>query len=783
MKGASVHTVETDHARNRANLRRRCWRGPIRLAVPLVFFLLSVVSMFNPPPSKAEPPVPGFDVRMVIDISGSMKRNDPENLRRPAVDLLARLLPENSRAGVWTFGQQVNMLMPHQNVDDGWRELASNKAEQINSAGLYTNIGAALEKAAEAPADDGFNKSIILLTDGMVDISKDPEENRREWRRIVDEVIPALRADGTTVHTIALSDDADAELMEKLAVATDGIAAVAKDADQLMQAFLKAFDVAAPAQQVPMTDNRFVVDSRVEEFTALIFRQTPDSTHLISPDGTQYSSLSKDPGISWYLSGSYDLITVRNPLEGQWRIEAEVAPNSRVTVVSDLQLRVGALPNNAVTGHAETLRFALQDSGITITDHAFLSILNNSSQLQYGKHDDAAATVWRYDFPQGEPPEDGVYRVDLPAFDSVGVYELSILVDGKTFQRRYRQNIEVRGPFSAELVEKVDSSGARETWISVRSHLETIDPQKTQVAATVVSPLRRKWVVPLVLNDGGQWQGPARMDKPGEYTVRVHITGEDKNNEEFEYNLKPLVVGFEPGSFDVLPTSQSSIASSASSSSASSQSPTEPVLPEVPVDEPERLPPWIFYMLLGITNLAIMIGGYYLYKKLFSEERKHDEQDEIPGSVDDPEQGPELDEETMPPPVNDFDDDMLAMDTGGGSEDEPPMEDFDLSAPVEDDMSPIEDDVASEDTPDLPGVEEDAETDKAEPEGDNDLYVVEEDDLLNEMLKTQGVEEDELDDAITSLIEELAGTGESADDLDDVSEDEDDFDFDDDDRV
>ncbi|KKN16602.1 hypothetical protein LCGC14_0974140, partial [marine sediment metagenome] len=45
------------------------------------------------------------DIRIIVDISGSMKETDPNNLRQPAVRLLARVLPEGSTAGVWTFGQ------------------------------------------------------------------------------------------------------------------------------------------------------------------------------------------------------------------------------------------------------------------------------------------------------------------------------------------------------------------------------------------------------------------------------------------------------------------------------------------------------------------------------------------------------------------------------------------------------------------------------------------------------------------------------------------------------
>ena len=56
----------------------------------------------------------------------------------------------------------------------------------------------------------------ILLTDGMVDIDKDPEKNRAEWRRIVDDLMPKLKDAGVRVHTIALSKNADKDLMDRL---------------------------------------------------------------------------------------------------------------------------------------------------------------------------------------------------------------------------------------------------------------------------------------------------------------------------------------------------------------------------------------------------------------------------------------------------------------------------------------------------------------------------------------------------------------------------------------
>ena len=58
------------------------------------------------------------DLRVLIDVSGSMKANDPNSLRGPAAELIARLLPANSRAGAWLFGTQTRSLVDYGDVED-----------------------------------------------------------------------------------------------------------------------------------------------------------------------------------------------------------------------------------------------------------------------------------------------------------------------------------------------------------------------------------------------------------------------------------------------------------------------------------------------------------------------------------------------------------------------------------------------------------------------------------------------------------------------------------------
>ncbi len=84
----------------------------------------------------------------------------------------------------------------------------------------------------------------------MVDVSLSSIDNETARQRIVAEILPALKGAGVTIHTVALSKNADLELMELLAAATGGLSAVAETAEDLSRIFVQAFDAAAPNEHL-----------------------------------------------------------------------------------------------------------------------------------------------------------------------------------------------------------------------------------------------------------------------------------------------------------------------------------------------------------------------------------------------------------------------------------------------------------------------------------------------------------------------------------------------------
>ena len=227
------------------------------------------------------------DVRVLIDISGSMRTNDPQNLRRPALRMLVGLMQPGTRAGVWTFAKWSNPLVPLAEVDAGWKKRALSASKQITSPGAFTHVERVLQNAIKgwSGKPSTHNRHLVLLTDGMVDVSKQPAESAASRARILDELLPKLQGLGAKVHTIALSERADHELMKRLSSATDGWYQQVESADRLQRVFLKIFEQVGKPDAVPLKGNKFTVDSSVREATVLLFR-TPGSADpvLVSPD-------------------------------------------------------------------------------------------------------------------------------------------------------------------------------------------------------------------------------------------------------------------------------------------------------------------------------------------------------------------------------------------------------------------------------------------------------------------------------------------------------------------
>lgn len=605
--------------------------------------------------SKIVPTSRASDVRVIIDISGSMKENDQNNIRIPALNLIVEMLPEGAQAGVWTFGQWVNMLIPPGFVNENWRENAKRQSRKINSHGLRTNIGEAMEKATwKFEKNSGYDQHVILLTDGLVDIAKetDPDyqqKNEAERQRVLSSVLKQYQNLGVKIHSIALSDRADKPLLERLALETNGSSVVVNNSDQLVKAFLKAFEQAAPetAEQVPLSDdNTFEIDASIQEFTALVFRREGSApTELISPSGVVHSQIKGSENAKWHSESLYDLVTIKPPESGVWKIQADLDPDNRVTVVSDLKMEIANLPSTLFPGQQVDFEVYLHENGEVITNPDFLKLMTIEMTMTAESGRSGTKNI----SDPNNIPATGRYKESIKRLSKEGQYELKVNVDGKTFKRMRKEYIQVRQPIGFEIRKRV-VNGSWAYAVRVIPQVPDIEVARTRVIGKLKSPDSTSIIQAIPWVEEGLWETIIEANKgSGEYRIAMNVKGRFAEDQEFRIKPDPIVLTFPiPDDFthqyyikdeneDALPESPeetdalmpdlaSKMSEQEDAKTAAEADATETELSasnieetaseqevesEVPADS--GLPSWVF-ILIPVLTIITGIGGFLGYR-------------------------------------------------------------------------------------------------------------------------------------------------------------------------
>ncbi len=574
--------------------------------------------------SVAAAPVP--DVRVAIDVSGSMKQTDPRNLRRPALRLLTGLLPEGSRAGVWTFGQYVNMAVPWGRVTPAWKAKARAEAGRIHSRGRYTNIEEVIQKAAfnwRRP-DPRYARHLILLTDGKVDIARDAEVDALSRRRILETLLPQLVRAGVQVHTVALSVDSDRALLETLAAETGGRFAEAASAADLQRIFLQLFERAAPRPALPIEGNRFTVDAGVREMTLVVFRRPADPPLRIQPpQGRAFDEAGAPDPVSWYHEDGYDLVTVRAPARGEWRLLTRVDPENRVLVLTDLRLEVRELPTALLAGDPLPVQAWLRERERRITRRDFLELVRFTALDRQGEAQPPQEWLLSDEGRDGDDKaRDGVFGRRVDGVAGEGEHVLLVRADGATFQREFRHVYRVLPALLRLQVEKAGEG----------FHLG-VTPERLLIDPAEVKVIREDTGEPLPSAGEQGWELALPAAFAGK-TLAVRIEGRRRTGQPVQarYTVQlpgapsPVAEHAAAAGHATPPEAQAAPEAHGEAPGAHEEAPAEHGQPA----EAETGPDWtrilILTLLINLLLAAVGIAGWLVLRRLRQRKLAQDEE-------------------------------------------------------------------------------------------------------------------------------------------------------------
>jgi uncharacterized protein (TIGR03503 family) len=548
------------------------------------------------------------DIRIVIDISGSMLKTDPQNLRQPALRMVSGLIPSGATAGVWTFGRYTNMEVKWAKVNESWRKSAAKGALAIHSRGQFTNIDGALIRASsgwENP-DPDTRRNLILLTDGKIDVSKDAQKNRESRATLISNTIPQLVKNGVTVHTIALSRFTDEVLLKRIAFETGGSFEIAQSADQLQRVFLKMFERATVPDMVPLTDNQFTIDKSINEMTLLVFNKSGNKIGLTAPDKTTLSLDKHAAHVKWLHDQGYDLITVSKPQPGVWLLDAEIDPDNRVMIVTDLKLVVDNIPAYLMPNNNINLKVELHNEGKKISKNSFLKFVNF-----YVDHTDSKrVNKLPLELKKSrEIADKGIYLQTIAGPLTEGLHDIEVHADGSTFSRSKKYTVKVYWPVEVDIAE-TDKPGIYE--LSLIPHDEYIKPETANISVSLEMPDKQLEPQVVVMQTEGWGAQLNATQQNGPHRVLIKIEAKTHDGQTVAYDLPAYPIegvkqkGMEDTTAQVIEIDKSVIEESVAN---------EETIPDTEL-EPDADPANdLFYniMMISIANVIIIILGLGIF--------------------------------------------------------------------------------------------------------------------------------------------------------------------------
>jgi hypothetical protein len=361
------------------------------------------------------------DIRVLIDVSDDMLHSDPENMRAMGLKLFAKLLPNGTTAGVWTFDGNPYNLVPLGIVSPQWTKDAIDSTTRIHSNGQMSDIAAALNVASLGWTSPNYDKirNIILISDGKVQVSAKSDENDESKAHILQTMVPNFQNLGVKINSIALSGQGDVELLRKMAIETDGYFCQVSTASELQRAFLRILDFNVVPDGIPISENKFTVDQHIQELVLVLYSNSipvnrkQSFVKLKSPDGSSYDHNNLGSNMVWYQEGYMNIITIKDPQIGEWSFAGALDLNKRAYVFSDIDLELNQLPGNVFIGEKIYLTAMLMEKDTLMVNSPLADMTAVTAVLNPGTRNESMFVYNDAADEDGSLQKGSIYRLNL----------------------------------------------------------------------------------------------------------------------------------------------------------------------------------------------------------------------------------------------------------------------------------------------------------------------------------------------------------------------------------
>ena len=290
---------------------------PATLRLLAIALTACVLSLALPVRAQSTSPSANVSVALIIDSSGSMRVNDPQDLRKSAAKLFIDLAQPGDKIAVIKFDSGATTLAPLTTIRTPEDRVTLKAAvDRVTSSG-GTVISDGLYKGYEQLLLDttGNGKGAVVFTDA------DATYNSQVAR---------YAAKGWPIHVIALNTENT--VLERIAAETGGRSYSASDNTVLQDIIVEIeslFHVPRSKENtdvVLLPDQNLVFTTEIPADTAQVTISTSwlrydFDMRLVLPSGLTIDAVTVPSGAYHTKAATYEVFRVDNPEVGPWRIE------------------------------------------------------------------------------------------------------------------------------------------------------------------------------------------------------------------------------------------------------------------------------------------------------------------------------------------------------------------------------------------------------------------------------------------------------------------------------
>jgi uncharacterized protein (TIGR03503 family) len=389
-----------------------------------------------------------IDAVLLLDASGSMNLTDPMNLRYQGAKLLLQFLGDKDRLAVVAFSDRARVVRDLKPYSKDSEQAIAHEIEGIKAEGRFTDLLEAVKTGKQVldlnPREEA-QRVIVLLSDGKMEPDPVVGLPMARTQELVNDILPELKATETKIHTLALSDQADRELLGEIASSTDGLNWFSQTAGDIHKSFADLFLAVKRPQVVAMTSRGFKLDEDVEEATFYVNREPGNVVTLVSPRNEELTAESHPEWATWFSGEGFDVITMKEPEPGQWEVRGVIVTEGFATVLTNLKLATD-WPSIIRADDRVLVQVRLYESEKPVAIPEMSGVIKYAFQVS--PTDKVSEPIVRDtlndDGKNGDKvAKDGIFS-GLVSFAEPGEYRLTVVARGPTFQRTQQLPFRVR---------------------------------------------------------------------------------------------------------------------------------------------------------------------------------------------------------------------------------------------------------------------------------------------------------------------------------------------------